>query len=165
MDFLKDVLGEEFDSFVEKLENFNRENPDRAVKICNLSEGKFVSKARFSDCEAERKMLKEKVKGLERDGVFSAKEELEKEKFLRALDVAILKSGAKNETAVRALIDMEALSFSDGEIHGLSEQVNAIRGESPYLFRGGDVSTGMMHGGFSGERDVFFEAARKSALL
>lgn len=45
MEFLKEILGEElYATFSEKIKSYNDTNPDKAVKIADLSSGAYVSK-------------------------------------------------------------------------------------------------------------------------
>ncbi len=64
MEFLKEALGSSFSSVCEKITRFNREHPDRAVKLANLSGGDYVSKAKYRDLEAEVNRLKKQTADL-----------------------------------------------------------------------------------------------------
>ena len=55
-----------------------------------------------------------------------------------ALSDALSKFGARNLKAVKALIDMEKVTFKDGKFEGLSEQLEAIKKDSDYLFKSED---------------------------
>lgn len=55
--------------------------------------------------------------------------------FEEALGRALRRSGARNEKAVRALLDEEGLQLGeDGELQGLKEQLGEIRIQHGYLF-------------------------------
>lgn len=54
-----------------------------------------------------------------------AQNELERE-----LDLA----GVKNREIVLKLIDMEAVTFDEEGIHGIKEQIDALKESAPYLF-------------------------------
>lgn len=51
------------------------------------------------------------------------------------IELALVKAGARNTKAVKALLDSDKISFSDkGELLGISEQLDAIKKENDYLF-------------------------------
>lgn len=60
--------------------------------------------------------------------------ELEAYKKETALGAALSKAGSKNNKAVKALLDMEKVTFKDGKFEGLDEQLEAIKKDSDYLF-------------------------------
>lgn len=52
-----------------------------------------------------------------------------------AIDLALTKAGAKNNKAVKALLDDTKISVSEkGELTGLAEQLDAVRKDNDYLF-------------------------------
>jgi hypothetical protein len=54
MDFLKEVLGEEVFSNVSEIVNkYNTTNPDKAIKIANLSTGKYVDVEKFNSMKSK----------------------------------------------------------------------------------------------------------------
>ena len=55
---------------------------------------------------------------------------LSKVQFDSALDVALAGSGAKNAKALRALLDMEKITFADGKLSGFDEQLDSIKAEN-----------------------------------
>ena len=62
MDFLKEVLGEDFDAFKKKLENFN-EKSEKPLKLANLSEGGYVSREKYDAlCGQMEKLGEESIK-------------------------------------------------------------------------------------------------------
>jgi len=58
---------------------------------------------------------------------------LEKERDT-ALEVALEKANSKSTKALRALIDMEKVGFEDGQITGLSQQIDMLKAECGFLF-------------------------------
>lgn len=51
------------------------------------------------------------------------------------IDLALVKAGAKNSKAVRALLDLDKITLSDkGEVVGISEQLESIKKDNDYLF-------------------------------
>ncbi len=66
-------------------------------------------------------------------------DEFTKYKYDRTVDDALSKAGAKNTKALRALLDMEKVKLSkDGQLEGLSEQIDSIRKDNDYLFEADD---------------------------
>lgn len=85
-----------------------------------------------------------------------------------ALEKALLQSKAKNSKAVRALIEVDKISISeDGEITGLSEQLETIKSENDFLFESEDSVPRIVTGsqGLSGSEDATIDALRKAAGL
>ena len=51
------------------------------------------------------------------------------------IDLALIKAGAKNSKAVKALLDLDKITLSDkGEVVGISEQLESIKKDNDYLF-------------------------------
>ena len=52
-----------------------------------------------------------------------------------AIDLALTKAGARNNKAVKALLDDKKITVADnGEVSGISEQLDTIRKDADYLF-------------------------------
>ncbi|MBE7042445.1 MAG: hypothetical protein E7399_03010 [Ruminococcaceae bacterium] len=60
--------------------------------------------------------------------------ECDKSAFSDTLQKQLEQAGAKSVKAVSALLDQEGLTFEEGEISGLSEQLTALKEAHPYLF-------------------------------
>lgn len=183
MDFLKNVLGDSFADFSEKIAAYNQAHPERMMKLANLSEGNYVSKAKFSDLEAREKQLRQQIAALQGDGnenlsmQLSALQEkydadtkrlmgeLQEAKFNGAVDLALQKSGARNAKAVRALLDLSQVELENGVLVGLDAQLDELRQENGFLFQSGVVSTGLRQGGAPAASDGFVTAAREAAGL
>lgn len=67
----------------------------------------------------------------------------EKQQFDSALDNRLKTAKARNIKAVRALLDMDMLTFEGREISGLDQQIECIKADCAYLFDSDkcDVST------------------------
>lgn len=92
--------------------------------------------------------------------------QLEQKQFDSDLDAIIVGSGAKNKTAVRALMDMNKITREDGKIKGATEQLEALRSSDDYLFNSAKPSaSGMRHEGGGGSTDPFVQSARSAAGL
>lgn len=92
--------------------------------------------------------------------------QLKQTKFNSALDVALAGAGAKNTKALRALLDMEKISYEDDALHGFTEQLEQIKSENDYLFESSKPgATGIRHDGSGGSDDPFVLSARSAAGL
>lgn len=80
-----------------------------------------------------------------------------------AIDLALVKNGAKNPKAVNALLDSEKVELTDEGIKGLDEQLEALKESDAYLFQAGEddgnpqIQTGEDPNGDSGEESDAFE--------
>lgn len=68
------------------------------------------------------------------EGYNQAKNEYLEEQRERALEDALEKANSKSTKTLRALIDTEKVCFEDGQITGLSEQIDRLREECGFLF-------------------------------
>ena len=60
--------------------------------------------------------------------------QLESYKFEQAIENELNKANAKNPALLKSLLDLEAVLYEDGEFVGLSEQLDQLREENPFLF-------------------------------
>ena len=66
-----------------------------------------------------------------------------------AIDLALTKAGARNNTAVRALLDMGKISLdNNGAVLGINEQIDALKKDNDYLF-------GVQQGSSTGPKPSF----------
>ncbi|MBQ7751850.1 MAG: phage scaffolding protein [Clostridia bacterium] len=86
-------------------------------------------------------ITEEQVKELERieneafeKGKKEADEAYKKAETERLLAEAITKSGAKNEKAVKSLLELDKISLEDGVLKGALEQIAELRKNCDYLF-------------------------------
>ncbi len=86
----------------------------------------------------EEALLKEKegfdAEKIREEAFLEAKREFEKEKRESAVENALSGANSKNIKALKALIDFDKVDFSEGELTGLSEQIDALKKECGYLF-------------------------------
>lgn len=85
-----------------------------------------------------------------------------------ALEKAMIQHKAKNSKAVRALIDMDKIGFSEeGEVTGIDEQFETIKSENDFLFEIGEPAPRIVTGsqGRTESEDVTLKAAREAAGL
>lgn len=159
MDFLKDALGEDFESFKEKILKYNEEN-EGSLKLANLSEGGYVSREKYDALAGQI----EKAKSESTESYKAELEQLKKEKAEAekryAVDMAIKNFGAKNLTAVRALLDVD-----NADAESIEMQLEKIRGENDYLFEKplAAGTTGMRQG--SAKRETSAEEELRKTLF
>lgn len=63
-----------------------------------------------------------------------ANKKIEQMQFDYALEAALSGARAKNAKAVRALLNLDGLKLSEGQVIGLKEQLEEIRQENDFLF-------------------------------
>lgn len=129
-----------------------------------VGKGQFIPKSRFDEVSNREKELKTQIG--ERDSQLEilkksaqGNEELTKQieelkatnaksiqdydaKILKMqkdyeLDSVLSKSGAKNQRALRGMLDIDKLEFKDGKYVGLEEQIAQVRKDNTWLFDGG----------------------------
>jgi len=56
MEFLKDILGDGYSDFEQKINDYNgaEENKDKQIKLANLASGDYVSKEKYTSLETEK---------------------------------------------------------------------------------------------------------------
>lgn len=91
--------------------------------------------------------------------------ELSDTKIDGALSAALIGAGAKNLKAASALIDKSKITYDEGGIAGINEQIEAIKKDCDYLFYDSKMSTGMRHSVSSAAEDGFTSYARAAAKL
>lgn len=123
--------------------------------------GKMIPKSRFDDKNEEVKELKEQLQ--QRDTQLTElqakasgheelqaqitalqqqneqaqaeyQQQLQQKEFDFALTEALRDAKAKNPKAVRALLDSESIKYENGELSGLSEQLEKLKKSDDYLF-------------------------------
>ncbi len=67
-------------------------------------------------------------------GLSEGKAQLDSLKLEQLIDGEISKTNAKNPDLIKKLIDTDAITIENGEVTGLSEQLEVIRQENPFLF-------------------------------
>lgn len=77
--------------------------------------------------------------------------ERKNERLNNAVELALTASRSKENKAAKALLDLDKLELGDdGEVKGLSEQIDAIKESSPFLFDMGQKKGGYNPKGGSG---------------
>lgn len=101
-------------------------------KLLNLFE-----EALGAEKTSDEELLKIKQEEYDR-GYMEAEGKFRQAEFERLLALELENAGAKNEKALRALLNLEEIEFSDGKFLGLAEQIEALKNECPYLFASGE---------------------------
>ena len=91
---------------IEDLKNGNKSNEDLQTKI--------------TEYESEIETLKEQSVGIQKQS---------------AIELALVKNGARNPKAVNALLDTEKVELTDEGVKGLDEQLKALKESDAYLFQ------------------------------
>ena len=168
-------IRDSYEAFAQAVKQYNEKSPDKAVKLANLSEGGYVSKEKYAALEAEAGGYKEQLTGLredlqklqeegggkaELDKKLSALQEkydadtkalaekLDAARLDSALDLSLIKAGARSTKALRGLLELDKIKLDGDELLGLSEQLEQVKKENSYLFQdAAPERTGMRQGG------------------
>lgn len=140
MEMLKALFGGEaltFDQFAEKV------NQSADVKLGNLAGGQYVDKNKYDDVSRQLETAnasladydpewKSKLEQAQADG----EKKLNDYKFEQSVEKAIVDAGAADVVSVKANLDMSAVTQGeDGTIEGLTEQLEKLKTEKPFLFK------------------------------
>ncbi len=135
---------------------------EQAKKVMFALDGNYVEKSRFKEVTEENEALKQTVSDrdkqletLKKSNGDSAElkkqiealqeqnktekaaheKEMAQLKLDNAVENALTAAGAKNNKALRALLDTEKIKLdSSGKLEGLEEQLNSVRKSDPYMF-------------------------------
>ena len=159
MDFLKEALGEDFEVFKEKIETFNKQS-EKPLKLANLADGGYVSKEKYDALGTQMEKLGEESAKAYKDEIEQLKLKMADAENKHMVDMIIKSSGAKNLTAVRALLDLE-----NQDAASVEKQLEIIRSENEYLFDKpqSPAATGMRQG--SAKREVSAEEELRQKLF
>lgn len=113
MDFLKEVLGEEsFNNVVEKINTYNTTNPDKAIKIADLSSGKYVDSDKFASIKTKYEEANSKLEKIIKDGNTSEQLKSDLEKYKSDLIEANNKlTHHERKSVVSKVVDSEFEDF------------------------------------------------------
>lgn len=150
----------------------------------NIDERYSKLKSQKEEVEKERDTANETIENLKADNktnddlqhkiedyekqLESLKEESASKQKQSAIQLALVKEGAKNTKAVQALLNSDELELTDDGVKGLSEQLEALKESDNYLFHSEEeqgsprIQTGEdPNEGSKEEVDAFKEAADK----
>lgn len=182
MEFLKAILGEQYDSFIKTVNayNANPENKDKQVQIVNLNAGEYVKKSDYEALEVEKNNLqtnydtaKKTLKGFEGVDVKELQGEIKKltgeletketehqqqisdMKFDASLEAAIMAAGARNSKTVKALLDIKALKDSKNQEADIKTALETCKTDNDYLFGANEPINNQVGptGGDTGNKD------------
>ncbi len=128
MEFLKEILGEDFDRVKDKIEKYNQ-GAESPVKIVNLSDGGYVRREKYNALLGSAGKEKEEGEKLLRQEIEQLKAKMQENETQHKIDMLIKNSGAKNVKAVKALIETDG---ADEE--NLTVQLEKIKAGNSYLF-------------------------------
>ncbi len=112
------------------LKAYQTESDDYVKEIDRLEKENKTLKA--------NEMTKEKLEELKQKEYERGKGEVQKEfesfKNEQLLSGELAKAGVRNPKTIASLLDMDKITYENGEVKGLSEQLEAIRAENDFLF-------------------------------
>lgn len=133
------VAKADFNSKLEEIKGLNTQITERDNQLKELKKS-----------AGDNEELKTQIEKLQTENK-TAKETYEKEiaglKFNNALELKLTESGAKSSKALKALLDLEKITFENDTFSGLDEQLESLKTEYDYMFGEKQSSTGMKHGG------------------
>ncbi len=113
----------------EQQETFAQERAEESAKKDAAGEGAPENAAESSEAKLEKAVQEAYEKG-----VADTEEKFRALEFERRVEEELKSSKPKNLKALAALIDFDGITLSDGEITGLSEQLEKLRAECGFLF-------------------------------
>lgn len=156
MDKLKALFGDKALTYAE-LEAALKDSKE--IKLANLASGQYVDIGKFKQAEtqandlqaqlaqrdkdlAELKKLDaagiqaqlDTLKGKYADDTRALTEKLRAQTIDSRVELALMGAKAKNLTAAKALLKMDAITLDGDKVIGLDDQIKGIVKENPYLF-------------------------------
>jgi hypothetical protein len=142
-----DSIKTERDTLKTQVDSYKNQLNDSKKQLTDL-------KKSAGDNEEFKKQIDDLTKA-NKDADKARKEAVDKVKLDSAISLNLLKSGAKNDVAVRALIDTDTIKLDDdGKVQGLKEQLENVKKDNPYLFNddsGNGGQGGQGQGGQGGQ--------------
>ena len=118
------------------------------AQVATLEGERDTAKQQLESNQTELDTLKESVKGNEAlttqlaelqakfdDAKTNSEATIADLKKQSAIELAVTQAGARNVTAVKALLDADKLTVSDKGVEGLDEQLKAVQEANDYLFQ------------------------------
>lgn len=106
-----------------ELDNLLKERDNQLLELSKANKGN----------EELSKQIKE-LQTSNKNQIAEYEEKINKMQFDYALDNALTKAKCRNNKAVKALLNLDELKYENGEIVGLEGQIQALKGDSDYLF-------------------------------
>lgn len=111
---------------------------ERDTQLADLSKNN-------KDNEALLTQIKD-LQALNKNQVAEYENKINKIQFDYALDGALTGAKCKNNKAVKALLDMESITYQEGKLEGLDPQLEVLQKDASYLF---DIETNPGGSGFN----------------
>ena len=120
-----ELTAEQFEEELNKLLESQKGESDKLLKeATEAKDANEAFKSKYDELLKAQKADREKYEA-----------DLKTAKKNNGIDLALIKAGAKNSKAVRALLDMDKISVSDnGDLVGMVEQLEALKKDADYLF-------------------------------
>ncbi len=129
-----------------RLDEVSKENKSLKQTISERDNQLEELKKSSGDNETLKKQLEELQK-LNAGQLKNHEAEISKLKLDNAVETALTAAGAKNNKALRALLDSEKIKLDrSGKLEGLEEQLKAVRKSDPYLFAEKEQATASFKG-------------------
>ncbi|HBB27682.1 MAG TPA: hypothetical protein DC000_00235 [Clostridiales bacterium] len=146
------------------------------LKDTEIEELKEQLKARNIDIEELKKIdvneLQTKLTSMEEKYAADTEtlnKKLSDTQFDNALEIAIMKTNAKDNVLIKTLLNKEKINFKDGKVEGFDEQIEQIKKEKDYLFNTEDTKNTYVYKPNGGSSDnaptTFSEAVAQSMNL
>lgn len=119
-------LNDQFDTQKTKAETLEEQITKRDTDLKTLREQLKDHEGANTELKALQSKYDEETQKLQ--------EQLVHNKKMNEIRLAINKSGARNEKAILALLDLEGVKVNDDGVQGLKEQIDAIKESDNYLF-------------------------------
>lgn len=161
LEFLKDILGDQYESFETAIKAHNEkpENKDKQIKLANINSGEYVSKEKYDrvsddaqNYKTQFETVQSKLDGFKDIDVDKLQEEVERlngeltttktsyeakiadRDFTDSISKAITAAGGKNSKAIMALLDSDALKSSKNQEADIKAAIENCQKENAYLF-------------------------------
>ncbi len=118
--------------------------------VSEAIKGELIPKERFDEVNGENASLKKKAeefKEKQKELKATHLAEIEALKIDNAIETALIKAGAKNKKAVRAMLDRESIKIDEnGVVGGIDEQIKGLKKSDGYMFETAPKLTGVAPG-------------------
>lgn len=156
---LAEASAEELKGFIPKSRFDEVNNELKAVKETISERDKQLEELKKSSGDNEA--LKAQIADLQKANKAAQEAheaEMKKLKLDNAIDASLLKAGAKNSKAVRALFDESKFKLKDdGDVEGLADALKAVQETDSYLFESQKLAKGFQPGA---SKDPDFQGGR-----
>lgn len=130
-----------------------------AEKLVEDMKVEHISKDKLKEVETAKQALEDKIQEM----TSAHQSELEDIKYTNVLEVTLKELGARDVNLVKSVLNNESLSFKDGKIEGLDDEVVKVKDTHSYLFNDnkGMPNFTTKHNGGGENVNAFAAAAEK----